>query len=103
MIACIIEFEVREGQEEKHRAVLAPLLESVQDVDGFISKDTYGHIADSSAMLTVSYWRDRDALRTWMKHPDHIKAIRVGQQDVFAWYRIRMGEIETDKSWTARR
>lgn len=102
MIACIIEYEVREGQEENHRAALEPLLESVWDIEGFISKDTFGNIADSNAMLTVSYWRDRDALRAWMKHPDHIKAIRVGQREVFAWYRIRMGEIETDKSWKAR-
>jgi heme-degrading monooxygenase HmoA len=34
--------------------------------------------------ITVSYWRDRDAVRAWGAHPEHRQAQRLGRE---RWYR----------------
>lgn len=102
MIACIIEFAVKPGMEARNREMLEPLLESVRDIEGFVSKESYRHMADEEALLTVSYWRDQAALDAWMKHPDHRKAIAVGQREVFSRYAIRVAEVMREKDWAAK-
>jgi heme-degrading monooxygenase HmoA len=101
MIACIIEFRVRPGMEARHQEVLQPLLDKIDGEDGFLGKETYAHIRRPDELLTVSWWRDRDALDRWMRDPDHLVAIKAGKSAIFSDYRIRLAEVTDDKNWTA--
>jgi len=101
MIACIIEFGVKRGQEIRHLELLNPLLEAVQGIDGFISKETFDSRSDPEKTITISYWRDRKAMAAWMKDRDHIKAMVGGKKEVFSHYTIQIAEVERDYSWRA--
>jgi len=101
MIACIIEFGVKPGMEARHQELLLPLLDSVQEVDGFVSKETFDSRNNEGKIITVSYWRDREAMAAWMKDRDHIKAMTGGKREVFTHYTIQIAEVEREYSWAA--
>lgn len=101
MIACIIEFGVRPGMEARHQELLLPLLDGVQEVDGFISKETFDSRNTPGKIITVSYWRDGEAMAAWMKDRDHITAMVAGKKEVFTHYWIQISEVQREYSWEA--
>ena len=52
--------------------------------------------------ITVSYWRDLDAIRAWKRHIDHIGAQKLGRDRWYARYRLRIAKVERDYSFEAR-
>jgi heme-degrading monooxygenase HmoA len=46
--------------------------------------------------ITVSYWRDLDAIRRWKQVLDHREAQRQGRERWYARYRIRVSRVERD-------
>lgn len=101
MIACIIDFGVRSGMEARHKELLDPLLTGVEEIDGFISKETFDSRNREDGIITISYWRDRAAMAAWMKDRDHIRAMTAGKAEVFTHYTIRIAEVEREYSWAA--
>lgn len=101
MIACIIEFGVRPGREDAHQEALAPLLEAVTTIDGFISKETFDSRNTPGRIVTISYWRDREAMQAWMRNKAHVRSIGKGRRDIFSHYSIRIAEVERAYDWSA--
>jgi heme-degrading monooxygenase HmoA len=100
MVACIIDYRVREGREQQHLAELAPLLDKVSKVPGFISKTSFESPANDGGWFTVSYWENSDALHAWTADPDHRRAMALGKQEIFSSFRILIAEVERDYSWS---
>lgn len=46
--------------------------------------------------LTVSYWRDLDAIRQWKANAEHREAQRRGRAEWYADYRVRIARVERD-------
>ena len=46
--------------------------------------------------ITVSYWRDLEAIRAWKAHADHRAAQRAGRERWYRAYRIRVCRIERE-------
>jgi heme-degrading monooxygenase HmoA len=101
MLACIIEFGVKPGVETEHRALLAALLEEVATVQGFVSKETFESRNTPGKVITISYWRDEAALRTWMRNAAHLRAIAVGNQRLFTHYTIQIADVRRESEWVA--
>lgn len=101
MIACIIEYGVKKGREAQHEAALVPLLAKVENLKGFISKEIFEGPAGDGRLLTVSYWENRDALSAWVADADHRRAMELGKQEIFAYFRIQIAEVEREYSWRA--
>ncbi|HTW88647.1 MAG TPA: antibiotic biosynthesis monooxygenase [Candidatus Binataceae bacterium] len=99
MIACIIDYYVREGREEQHLSALAPLLDKVKKVPGFISKSSFESPARDGGWFTVSYWESPAALQAWTADPDHRRAMALGKQEIFSSFRILIADVERDYSW----
>lgn len=99
MIACIIEFSIRDGMEARHREVLEPLLKEIERLPGFISKETFESRLNHGRLLTISYWENRDAIKTWMSNPNHRKSMVAGKRDIFANYTIRIAPVERTYEW----
>ena len=95
MLACIIEFGVRAGQEAEHQRWLARLLAKVATIDGFISKEAFQSRSDPAKVITISLWRDAAALARWNADPDHVAAMQAGKT-IFSRYRIQIAEIQRD-------
>jgi heme-degrading monooxygenase HmoA len=57
-------------------------IESVRDADGF--------------GITVSYWRDEAAMKTWKRNAEHLVAQRRGREDWYRAFRVRVCRVERD-------
>ncbi len=52
--------------------------------------------------VTVSYWRDLDAIKGWKRQMDHIGAMRLGREQWYASYRVRIARVERAYGFDAR-
>lgn len=46
--------------------------------------------------ITVSYWTDEDAIRSWRAHADHLVAQRAGRERWYRAYMIRVCRVERE-------
>ena len=44
--------------------------------------------------ITVSYWRDEEAIRAWKQHVDHLAAQRLGRERWYEAYAVRVARVE---------
>jgi heme-degrading monooxygenase HmoA len=96
MIAVI--FEVIPAAEGRQRyldlaAELKPLLERM---DGFISVERYQSLSDPGKLLSLSFWRDEQAVLAWRNLEMHRAAQAEGRAGVFAGYRLRVAAVLRD-------
>lgn len=96
MIAVI--FEVMPHAEHKQdymdaAAALRPLLD---DIDGFISIERFQSLSQPETILSLSYWRDEEAVRQWRNLEEHRKVQAAGRGDIFANYRLRVAHVLRD-------
>jgi heme-degrading monooxygenase HmoA len=100
MIACIIEYGVRPGMEDKLGEAFAALVPEIQRIDGFISMDNFQSQTRPGAMLEISYWRDERALQSWIDNAAHRELMLRGRKEIFSWYKISSTEIKRQIDWT---
>lgn len=99
MMICLIEFATVPGMEERNRALVTELLVDAAKIDGFLSKETFLSRDTPGKVVTLSYWKDAESLKTWMQDPEHRKAIPLGRKELFTHYNIHVAEVVTDKRW----
>jgi len=46
--------------------------------------------------ITVSYWRDLDAIKTWKAQVDHQLAQKLGREIWYSSYKVRIAKVERD-------
>lgn len=80
-------------------ARLRPLLE---DIDGFISIERFESLTTPGKLLSLSFWRDEQAVAQWRQLEAHRSAQRFGRDSVFADYRLRVAAVVRDYGMTDR-
>lgn len=96
MIAVIFEVVPSAGGRAEYlerAAQLAPLLALV---DGFISIERYTSMSAPAKVLSLSFWRDEDAVRAWREQEQHRAAQAAGRAGVFEHYRLRVAAVVRD-------
>jgi heme-degrading monooxygenase HmoA len=96
MIAVIFEVLPRAGSRDAYlntAARLKPLLESI---DGFISVERFESLTNPGKILSLSIWRDEDAVREWRNVEDHRRVQAAGRQSIFEDYRLRVAAVIRD-------
>jgi heme-degrading monooxygenase HmoA len=101
VIACIIEFGVKDGRDNDRKRLLAELFLELETLPGFLSKETFDDVDRPGRRITISYWADADALRGWMRNAAHIRAIDLGKREIFSHYNIKIATIERETDWKA--
>ena len=96
MIAVIFEVEPHHGKAQEYLDIAARLRPELEKIDGFISVERFESIYHPGKYVSISYWRDADAVRTWRTHAEHQQAQAKGRQEIFADYRIRVAQIVRD-------
>ena len=99
MIVAIIEFHIRPGAEDLYAEWAAKLHAQVHAIDGFVSVERFESRTRPGTWLSLSYWRDAEALAAWRRDPEHVKGMAAGKRDVFADYRIVVAKVERDYSF----
>ncbi len=102
MIAVIFEVWPAEGQEGHYLDIAASLRAELESVDGFISLERFRSLTDPNKLLSLQFWRNEEAVRTWRNSTRHRAAQVQGRHWVFADYRLRVASVIRDYGMTER-
>ncbi len=96
MIAVIFEVTPDPAQSQRYFDLATQLREKLDKLDGFISIERFQSLADENKFVSLSFWRDREAVEAWYQVPDHREAQEQGRKEIFQDYRIRVAEVFRD-------
>lgn len=96
MIAVLFEVWPAEGQTERYLELAAALRAGLEEIDGFLSVERFASLTDRSKLLSLSYWRDEDAVRRWRNSWAHRETQAKGRAYVFRDYRLRVAQVVRD-------
>ena len=102
MIAVIFEVEPKQGLTQAyldHASTLRPILEKK---DGFISVERFESLAQPGKYLSLSFWRDEEAVKGWRTTMAHRKVQEDGRQKIFKDYRLRVADVIRDYGMNER-
>ena len=96
MIAVIFELEPRPGLAPRYFELAAALKAELEAIDGLVSVERFESLTRPGRYLSLSFWRDEDAVRAWRCHGMHRQAQQQGRSEVFADYRLRVASVMRD-------
>jgi heme-degrading monooxygenase HmoA len=102
MIAVIFEVEPAEGQREAYLGIAADLRPLLDGIDGFLSIERFQSLANPGRLLSLSFWRDEEAVKSWRNTEEHRQAQMAGRGGVFSGYRLRIAHVMRDYGLTER-
>ncbi|MCC5779813.1 antibiotic biosynthesis monooxygenase [Nitratireductor sp. B36] len=102
MIAVIFEVQPAEGRRDAYLGIAADLRPRLDGIDGFISIERFQSLNDESRILSLSFWRDEEAVRAWRNTEEHRQAQHAGRGGIFAFYRLRIAHVLRDYGLTER-
>jgi heme-degrading monooxygenase HmoA len=102
VIAVIFEVWPGDGHRDAYLDIATDLRPELEKIDGFISVERFSSLVEDGKILSLSIWRDEDAVKAWREQFDHRAAQAKGRHELFANYRLRVAEVLRDYGPTAR-
>ena len=96
MHAVIFEVWPAEGRAQEYFDLAAALKSDLEHIDGFISIERFQSLATPGKFVSLSFWRDEEAIRSWRSLEQHRAAQAKGRSGVFADYRLRVASVVRD-------
>lgn len=96
MIAVIFEVRPKAGRQQEYLDLAASLRPLLDDIDGFISIERFESLYEPGKILSLSFWRDEQAIAAWRRVEAHRAAQARGRADVFQDYRLRIAGVIRD-------
>ena len=96
MLAVIFELEPSAGRRDDYLDLAAALRPELDNIDGFISIERFESLAQPGKLLSLSFWRDEDAIARWRNLERHRNAQRAGRDGIFNRYRLRVAGVIRD-------
>jgi len=96
MIAVIFEVEPRAGHEQRYFEIAAELRPLLEQIEGFLSVERFESLTTKGRYLSLSFWRDEDAVRRWRNQSTHRAGQQEGRSLVFDDYRLRVATVIRD-------
>ena len=96
MYVVIFEVQPRAGREKDYLAMAQSLRAELEQIDGFISVERFASLYNEGKLLSLSFWRDEEAVRAWRNLERHREAQAKGRGGVFANYRLRVASVVRD-------
>jgi heme-degrading monooxygenase HmoA len=102
MIAVIFEVWPAEGRRQEYLDIAADLRPLLDDIDGFISIERFESLSQPGKVLSLSFWRDEEAVAAWRSMTPHREAQSRGRGGIFANYRLRIAGVIRDYGMSER-
>lgn len=103
MIAVIFEVRPAEGRTDAYLEHAAPLRAELETIDGFISVERFQSLSDPGKILSLSFFRDEEAVTRWRNHELHRATQEAARAGIFEDYRLRVAEVARDYGMNDRR
>ena len=102
MIAVIFEGVAQEDRKEAYLDAAARLRPLLANIDGFLSIERFESLTTPGRILSLSFWRDEQAVSRWRNLTEHREVQRVARQSIFQEYRIRVAHVLRDYGMNER-
>jgi len=96
MIAVIFEVIPAPGRRQEYLDLAGGLRSALEKMDGFVSIERFQSLTNEGKILSLSIWRDEDAVRRWRQFEGHRVAQAKGRGGIFADYRLRVASVIRD-------
>lgn len=96
MIAVIFEVQPHPDLRQAYLGAAGQLRPHLARVDGFLSIERFESLAHPGEILSLSFWRDEEAVRQWRNVPEHRRTQEAGRRSIFADYRLRVAQVVRD-------
>ena len=73
------------------------MIELAQKQAGFLGLEAVRE--ENGLGITVSYWRDRDAIAAWRAHAEHKVVQKIGRQEFYTWFQLRIAKVIDESSF----
>jgi heme-degrading monooxygenase HmoA len=96
MIAVIFEVLPHPHTKQTYLDIAASLRPRLDHIDGFLSIERFQSLTDPGKLLSLSFWRDEEAVAQWRRTDEHRSAQTSGRSGIFQNYRLRIAEVVRD-------
>jgi heme-degrading monooxygenase HmoA len=96
VIAVIFEVVPAAGRKQHYLDLAAALKRELSSIEGFISVERFQSLSDPAKMLSLSFFRDEQAVMQWRNTAAHRATQVQGRAGVFAHYRLRVADVVRD-------
>lgn len=96
MIAVIFEVWPAQGRRGEYLELAAQMRPMLEQIDGFISVERFESLNEPGKLLSLSVFRDEQAVLRWRKLEAHRIAQARGRGGVFHDYRLRVAGVIRD-------
>jgi heme-degrading monooxygenase HmoA len=93
MIAVIFEVLPNPGKTDAYLDAAAALFPILKEIDGFISIERFESLAQPGKLLSLSYWRDEEAVKEWRNIEPHRATQHMGRNGIFADYTLTIAQV----------
>lgn len=96
MIAVIFEVFPAPGRKQEYLDITSSLRPELDNIDGFISIERFASLTNEEKILSLSFWRDEEAVQQWRRLERHRLVQSRGRDGVFADYRLQVVGVMRD-------
>lgn len=96
MIAVIFEVSPDPKKKQTYLDIAAALRPKLDEIDGFISIERFQSLSSPEKLLSLSFWRDEEAVAEWRGMEEHRVAQTLGRNGIFRDYRLRIAAVIRD-------
>lgn len=96
MIAIIFEVQPEQGRKQEYLEIAKQLRPLLEQIDGFISVERYQSLTQPDKILSLSFFKNEEAVIEWRKLSAHRNAQTKGRTKVFKDYRLRVATVLRD-------
>ena len=87
------------SDENMYQITADRMVTLAQQQPGFLGVESVR--GDDGIGITVSYWRDCEAIRNWRINEEHLAAQQMGRKEFYDWYHVRVAEIIGHRAFNA--
>jgi heme-degrading monooxygenase HmoA len=102
MIAVIFEVVPAPGRMQEYLDLAERLRPELEKFDGFVSIERFESLTNEGKILSLSIWRDEEAVKRWRQLEAHRVAQAKGRTGIFADYRLRVASVIRDYGMSER-
>lgn len=96
MIAVIFEVTPAPGRKSDYLDIAAEIRPLLDDIEGFISVERFQSLTNLDKVLSLSFFKDEEAIKQWRTLEQHRSAQSSGREGIFSDYRIRIAQVIRD-------
>lgn len=96
MITVIFEVTPKPGHSDDYFSHAAHLKSTLEQMDGFVSVERFESVTQPGKFLSLSFWRNEEAVKNWRNQTQHRTTQRAGREHIFADYRLRVASVIRD-------